>query len=227
MKPDGIKILVLSSGGKDSLYMIARLMRDPAWSIVSLITTVNERNGRVAMHGTSAELIQAQANAVGLPLQLVPLPEDCDNATYEQRLASVLAPWRDQGVAHVACGDLFLADIRSWREAFFSRLGFDPVFPLWGEPTADMARDLVERGFRARLSCVDTQQLDRNFLGRELDATLLAELPPSVDPCGENGEFHSFVYDGPNFSHPLRVKTGQTVVTHQRFAMIELLADSG
>ncbi len=224
MSADPVPVLVLSSGGKDSLYMVDRLLSDPAWRIASLVTTINERNGRVAMHGTSRELITTQADAIGLPLSLVPLPETCDNATYEQRLAAALAPWREQGVEHVACGDLFLADIRAWREALFDRLGFQPVFPLWQEPTELMARDLVARGFRARLSCVDTHQLDQHFLGRDLDTELLADLPGSVDPCGENGEFHSFVHDGPIFRHPLKIRSGRVVMTHDRYAMLELLA---
>ncbi len=203
--------------------MVDRLLRDPGWRIASLVTTINERNGRVALHGTSRELITAQTEAIGLPLSLVPLPEDCDNATYEQRLAAELEQWREQGVRHVACGDLFLTDIRQWREALFARLGFEPVFPLWQEPTAAMARDLIARGFRARLSCVDTLALDQHFLGRDLDQDLLADLPDGVDPCGENGEFHSFVHDGPIFNSPLNISTAQTVLTHNRYAMIELL----
>ena len=223
MSADPTPILALSSGGKDSIYMVDRLLGDPAWRIVSLVTTINERNGRVAMHGTSRELIMAQSDAIGLPLSLVPLPEDGDNATYEQRLAAEFKQWRKQGVRHVACGDLFLADIRQWREALFARLGFEPVFPLWQEATPAMARDLIARGFRARLSCVDTHLLDQNFLGRELDQDLLADLPDGVDPCGENGEFHSFVHDGPIFTSPLNISTGQTVLTHNRYAMLELL----
>lgn len=222
MSSDPIPTLVLSSGGKDSIYMVDRLLGDSDWRIASLVTTINERNGRVAMHGTSRELITAQANAIGLPLSLVPLPEDCDNVTYEQRLAAELEPWREQGVRHVACGDLFLADIRQWREALFARLGFEPVFPLWQEPTAAMAGDLIARGFRARLCCVDTHLLDQDFLGRDLDQDLLADLPDSVDPCGENGEFHTFVHDGPIFRYPIRIQSGATVMSHDRFAMLDL-----
>lgn len=222
MSVDPLPVLVLSSGGKDSIYMVDRLLTDPTSRIASLVTTINERNGRVAMHGTSRELISAQADAIGLPLALVSLPEDCDNATYEQRLAAELESWRDQGVNHVACGDLFLADIRAWREALFARLGFQPVFPLWQEPTAAMARNLIDRGFRACLSCVDTHALEQGFLGRDLDHELLAAIPNAVDPCGENGEFHSFVHDGPIFSRPLNIRPGRTVLTHNRYAMLEL-----
>jgi uncharacterized protein (TIGR00290 family) len=216
------RVVVLSSGGKDSLLMTQRLLADPSWEVHALLTTVNQTNGRVAMHGTPDALIRAQAESVGLPLTIVGLPENCDNVEYERRLAAGLEPFREEGVAHVACGDLFLADIRQWREALFQRLGWEPVFPLWQEPTARLAAHILADGWALTVTCVDTEKLPRAFLGRRFDQSFLDELPAGVDPCGENGEFHSFVHDGPPFSRPIRFGTGRVVVTHERYAMIDL-----
>ncbi len=206
--------------------MLQRLRQDPAWEVRALLTTVNESDGRVAMHGTSEELIRAQAESLGLRLTLVGLPENCDNNEYEKRLEAGLKPFRDQGIEHVACGDLFLADIRQWREALFSRLGWQPVFPLWQEPTDRLAQRMVQDGWQLTITCVDTQALPSQFLGRRFDQALLADLPVKVDPCGENGEFHSFVHGGPGFKRPVGFATGRTVMTHGRFAMLELLQSS-
>ena len=215
-------IIVLSSGGKDSLFMLERLRADPAWEVQGLLTTVNETNGRVAMHGNSESLVRAQASSLGLAIDLVGLPEDCDNQVYELRLAHALDRHRQQGVGHVACGDLFLEDIRQWREALFERLGWQPVFPIWGEPTDRLARRMIEDGWQITLACVDTERLPESLLGRRFDSSLLAELPEGVDPCGENGEFHTFVHGGPGFSRPIAVRSGRVVVVHERFAMLDL-----
>ncbi len=216
--------MVLSSGGKDSLLMFHRLCADPRWRVEALLTTVNERNGRVALHGTPQTLLRAQAEALGVRPAEVPLPEDCDNAGYEQRLAVGLDPFRERGIQHVACGDLFLADIRQWREALFERLGFKPLFPLWQQPTDRLAGELIDEGWALTVTCVDTQALPERFLGRRFDRAFLDELPEGVDPCGENGEFHTFVHAGPPFAHPLEFATGGVVVAHGRYAMLELLA---
>ncbi len=207
--------------------MLDRLRADPAWDVVGLVTTVNETNGRVAMHGTPPELLRAQADALDLPLTVIGLPEGCDNETYEMRLAEGLRPFQQRGVAHVGCGDLFLADIRDYRESLFERLGWQPEFPLWLEPTERLAGELIEQGWQLTVTCVDTEQLPRSFLGRRFDQSLLDDLPEGVDPCGENGEFHSFVHGGPGFASSLSFDTGRTVVTHGRFAMLELLSPAG
>jgi len=220
-------VVVLSSGGKDSLFMLERLRQDPAWCVQALVTTINETNGRVAMHGTPEDLIRAQAESLNVPLTLVGLPGNCDNSEYEKRLAAGLRPFRDQGVEHVACGDLFLADIRQWREALFKRLGWESVFPIWQEPTDQLAGSLIEQGWHLTITCVDTQVLPVDFLGRRFDHGFLADLPPAVDPCGENGEFHSFVHGGPGFSRSVSFAMGRTVMTHGRFAMLELLGNAG
>ena len=215
-------IIVMSSGGKDSLFMLQRLRADPTWEVCALVTTINETNGRVAMHGTPETLIRAQAESLGVPITLIGLPEDCDNAEYERRLTEGLAGYLRQDIAHVGCGDLFLHDIRQWREALFSRLGWQPVFPIWHEPTDRLARRLVDDGWKLTLTCVDTEKLPEHFLGRRFNHDLLDELPSHVDPCGENGEFHSFVHFGPGFSHPVDVVPGKTVRVHDRYAMLEL-----
>ncbi len=222
MSPEPQAVVVLSSGGKDSLVMFDYLRADPRWEVGALLTTVNETNGRVAMHGTPESLIRAQADALGVPLVLVGLPEDCDNAGYEQRLSAGLAPFRERGIEHVACGDLFLGDIRRWREALFERLGWTPIFPLWQEPTERLAERLIGDGWSLTVTCVDTEKLPERFLGRRYDRSFLDELPVDVDPCGENGEFHTFVHDGPPFAYPLTFTTGRVVVTHGRYAMLEL-----
>lgn len=216
-------MVALSSGGKDSLLMFDHLRADPRWEVGALLTTVNERNGRVAMHGTPETLIRAQADALGVDLVTVGLPENCDNAEYERRLAAGLSPMRDKGIECVACGDLFLADIRQWREALFERLGWQSIFPLWQLPTDRLAEQLISDGWALTVTCVDTQKLPERFLGCRYDRTLLDALPADVDPCGEHGEFHTFVHDGPPFSHSLGFTTGRVVVTHGRFAMLELL----
>ena len=215
-------IIVMSSGGKDSLFMLERLRADPTWDVRALVTTINETNGRVAMHGTPESLIRAQAEALNMPIRLIGLPENCDNAEYEARLSEGLVGYRREGIAHVACGDLFLADIRQWREALFSRLGWQPVFPIWQEPTGRLAGRLIDDGWELTLTCVDTQMLPKHFLGRRFDRSLLAELPSGVDPCGENGEFHSFVHHGPGFSRPVDGVPGKTVLVHGRYAMLGL-----
>ena len=202
--------------------MFDQLRADPRWEVGALVTTVNETNDRVAMHGTSAELIHEQAESLGVELTLIGLPETCDNAEYEKRLAEGLAPFRQRGVAHVACGDLFLADIRQWREALFERLDWRPIFPLWQEPTDQLAHRLIADGWALTVTCVDNEKLPVDFLGRRFDRAFLDELPDGVDPCGENGEFHTFVHDGPPFAHPITFTPGRVVVSHGRYAMLDL-----
>jgi uncharacterized protein (TIGR00290 family) len=215
-------VVVLSSGGKDSLLMLDRLRADSAWDVRALVTAIEEGSSRVALHGTSEALIRQQAASLGLPLVGIRLPENCDNATYEERLSDGLKPFLTEGVRHIACGDLFLSDIRQWREALFARLGWEPVFPIWGESTAGLARTLAEGSWKLTLTCVDTEALPEHFLGRSFDRALLDQWPAGVDPCGENGEFHSFVHDGPGFADPVRWSATRTVRLHGRYAMLEL-----
>jgi len=210
------------SGGKDSLAALMRLIDDPAWRVERLITTFNESNRRTALHGTPLTLLRRQAEALDLPLTEIGLPENCDNETYLARVAAVLEPLKAGGTVHVAFGDLFLADIREFREAQMRSLEMTPVFPLWLSDTTELAHEMIERGLRARVCCVDLQVLSQDLLGRFWDRELLAELPEGVDPCGENGEFHTLVVDAPVMRQPLEVVAGGTHVSHDRFCMLDL-----
>jgi uncharacterized protein (TIGR00290 family) len=216
------RVLLAWSGGKDSAWALHVLRRQPQWEVVGLLTTFNQAFDRVAMHAVRRELVEAQARAAGLPLWAVPLPWPCSNAEYEAAMRQACRRAVDAGIAAVAFGDLFLEDIRRYRETQLQGTGLEPLFPIWGEPTAALARRMIAAGLRARLTCVDPKVLPEKFAGREFDARLLADLPPAVDPCGENGEFHSFVYDGPMFAAPVPVKLGE-VVRRDGFVFADLL----
>jgi len=203
--------LVSWSSGKDSAWMIHVLRRRADVTVGGLLTTINEAAQRVAMHAVRLDLLRAQADALGLPLWTVPIPSPCPNEVYERAMAAAVARAVAAGFTHVAFADLFLADIRRYREERLAGTGLTPLFPLFDADTTALAREMVASGLRARITCVDPRALDRRFAGREFDATLLAELPASVDPCGERGEFHTFAYDGPMFLAPIRVDTGVTV----------------
>jgi uncharacterized protein (TIGR00290 family) len=196
------------SGGKDSAWTLHEL-RAAGTEITALLATVNEANGRVAMHATRRELLEAQAEAAGIPLWTVPLPWPCTNADYEARMGAACRRAAEAGVTDIAFGDLFLEDIRAYREGNLRGSGLAPVFPLWRRPTAALARQMIAGGLRARLTCIDSRAIPREFAGREYDLQLLAELPASADPCGENGEFHSFVYAGPFFRHAIAIEPGE------------------
>jgi uncharacterized protein (TIGR00290 family) len=164
------------------------------------------------MHGVREELLEMQAESLGLQLQKVMIPYPCPNTVYEEKMRKTLQLWKGKGVTHVIFGDLFLEDIRRYREEKLALLDLTPVFPVWGRDTSRLAREMIAAGFRAILSCVDPRKLDPNFAGREFDSSLLRDLPKGVDPCGENGEFHTFVYDGPPFRKPIRVQVGEKVI---------------
>lgn len=200
------------SSGKDSAFALHRLLADPRYRVTGLLTTVNRRRRRVAMHGVRGAVLRAQARAAGLPLHAVALPEPCTNAEYERAMAGALQAACAAGVAAVAFGDLFLADIRAYRERQLAGTGIEPLFPLWGEPTAALAQTMLATGLRAYLTCVDTRVLPARFAGRAWDEALLAELPSGVDPCGENGEFHTCCYAGPMYASSLRIRPGHVVV---------------
>ena len=204
-----MKTLLSWSSGKDCAWALSVLRASSDIEVVGLLTTLNERHARVAMHAVREALLAAQAEAVGLPLIQIPLPDPCANEDYERLMGGALAQARSDGIEAVAFGDLFLEDIRAYRESKMAPTGIQPLFPLWGRDTALLSREMVRAGLRATLTCVDPKQLDPSFAGRPYDAALLDDLPPDVDPCGERGEFHSFVWDGPMFSHPLAVQTGE------------------
>ena len=179
--------------------------------IGALLTTVNEAANRVAMHAVREDVLQAQADALGLPLWKIPIPSPCPNEIYERAMAGAVRRAVGQGFSHVAFGDLFLEDVRRYREERLADTGLAPLFPLFGADTAALAREMVGSGVRARITCVNPKVLDRAFAGREFDAALLADLPTSVDPCGERGEFHTCAYAGPMFSRPIAIQTGVTI----------------
>ena len=205
------RILQSWSGGKDSCLTLAKLLSDGTWSVAALVTTVTEGYERVSMHGVRQALLREQAAALALPLEIVYIPQNATNEIYEARMEETFARYGREGVATIAFGDLFLADIRRYREQWLARAGIQPVFPLWMRDTRDLARRFVDEGFEAVVTCVDTRVLDRGFAGRRFDHALLADLPETVDPCGENGEFHTFVYGGPIFRQPLRIAGGEVV----------------
>ena len=207
------KCLVSWSSGKDSAWMVHVLRQRGDVDIGALLTTINEPAQRVAMHAVRIDLLQAQADALGLPLWTVPIPSPCPNSVYEAAMGAAVARAVREGYTQGAFADLFLEDIRRYREERLAGTGLTPVFPLFGDATATprLARGMIDAGLRARITCVDPRQLDRRFAGRDFDPALLAELPASVDPCGERGEFHTFAYAGPMFSRPVPIATGVTL----------------
>jgi uncharacterized protein (TIGR00290 family) len=218
------RVLVSWSSGKDGAWALHALRREPRTEVVGLVTTFNEAADRVAIHAVRRELVAAQAAAADLPLWPVPLPWPCSNAEYEARLAIALTVAAAGGVTHVAFGDLFLEDIRAYRERRVAAAGLAPLFPLWQPPggTPALARAMLDGGLEAVLTCVDPSQLDARFAGRAYDAALLAALPPGVDPCGERGEFHTFCTAGPMFRRPVPVTVGEAVA-RDGFHFVDLL----
>ena len=206
-----MKILLSWSSGKDSAWALHLLNRQHPGAVAGLLTTVNEAVDRVAMHAVRREVLEAQARAAGLPLRVVPIPHPCSNEAYEERMGIAVAAAVAGGFTHAAFGDLFLEDIRRYRVEKLAGSGLETLFPVWDIPTAQLARDMIAAGLRARLSCVDTRVLDASFVGREFDEALLRDLPAGIDPCGENGEFHTCVYAGPMFRAPLSLQIGETV----------------
>lgn len=197
------------SSGKDSAWALYAAKRRDTVDIVALLTTLNGKFSRVAMHGVREDLLDAQAAALGLPLIKVPLPWPCPNEAYEQAMAQAMERARAEGITRMIFGDLFLEDIRKYREEKLAPTGIQPLFPIWGQDTRRLAREMVEAGLRAKLTCIDPKRLAGRFAGRTFDARLLDELPQNIDPCGENGEFHTFAFAGPMFRQTIPVQTGE------------------
>ena len=198
------------------------MLRSQGVEVSALLTTLNEAAGRVAMHGVRRALLEAQGEATGVPVWQIPLPWPCTNEDYESRMAGACRRAVAEGFDTIAFGDLFLRDVRSYREKQLAGSGLRPIFPLWEMPTAPLAREMMAAGLRARLSCIDTNALEARFAGREFDGALLADLPASADPCGENGEFHTFAYAGPMFAAPIPIEAGEIRDTG-RFLYADLL----
>jgi uncharacterized protein (TIGR00290 family) len=210
------------SSGKDSTYALDQVRQDPAVSVTGLLVTMNMAAGRVAMHAVRRSLIEAQADRLGLPLHLVEIPSPCPNDVYERRMDEAMKTATGEGIDAVVFGDLFLEDVRAYRERALADTAIRPLFPLWGRPTGELAREMIASGIRAVLTCVDPAKLPPTFVGRRFDEQLLDDLPPDVDPCGERGEFHTFVWDGPGFAGSIDVRTGE-IVTRDGFVFCDVL----
>jgi uncharacterized protein (TIGR00290 family) len=215
------KAILCWSSGKDSAWTLHVLRRRQEVEVVGLLTTINEVHDRVVMHAVRVALLQAQAEAVGLPLWTVPIPSLCSNQQYEMAMGTAIQRALAAGVSVMAFGDLFLEEVRRYREMQLAGTGLAPLFPIWGLRTMLLAREMISAGLRARVTCVDPKQISSSFVGREFDAALLADLPASADPCGERGEFHTFAYAGPMFRHPVPIQTGE-IVTRDGFVFADL-----
>ncbi len=221
---DRPKAWVAWSSGKDSAWALHEVRRAGALDVTAALVTVTDTFGRVSVHGLREELLRMQLAACGLPGVIVRIPYPCPNEIYEREMAAAMAQAKAAGVTHVVFGDLFLQDVRAYRETRLGPIGITPVFPLWHRPTGTLAREMIAAGVEARLVCVDLKKLAKDFAGRSFDAALLADLPAGVDPCGENGEFHSFVAAGPMLSRPVPIRPGETV-ERDGFAYADLLPD--
>ena len=217
-----MKILHSWSSGKDSAWALHVLKRTYPDAVGALLTTINEAMDRVAMHGVRRQVVETQAAAAGLPLRIVPIPHPCPNDVYEERMLTAVRTAVADGFTHVAFGDLFLVDIRRYREERLASSGLQPLFPVWNSATRPLAEEMIASGLRAVIACVDTRVLDASFVGREFDAALLQDLPAHVDPCGENGEFHTCVYAGPMFVAPMTLERGETV-TREPFSWMDFV----
>jgi len=216
------RVILSWSGGKDSVLALEELRRDQHYLTMALLTTVTEGYDRVSMHGIRVSLIRRQAEAIGIPLETVLIPQSASNDEYESRMRKILTRAQADGVTAVAFGDVFLEDVRRYREEKLAQVSMKGLFPLWKKNTIDMAREFIESGYRAILTCVDSHHLGRSFVGREFDEQLLSDLPEGVDPCGENGEFHTFVYDGPILRRPIHIRKGDIVFREDRFWYCDL-----
>lgn len=216
------RVLLSWSSGKDSAWTLQVLREDPSVEVVGLLTTVNTTHDRVAMHATRLAILDAQARAAGLPVHVIPLPWPCANDVYDRAMREAIASALDRGVTHVAFGDLFLEDIRAYRVRQLHGSGLEPLFPIWHEPTAALARRIIDTGVEAFLTCVDPKKLPRAFAGRRFDHALLDDLPADVDPCGENGEFHTCVLAGPMFRERVAAAVGE-IVERDGFCFADLI----
>jgi uncharacterized protein (TIGR00290 family) len=216
-------VLLSWSSGKDSAWALNLLREQTDVHITALVTTFNRTADRVAMHAVRRSLVEAQAARIGAPLWRMELPWPCSNAEYEELMRGVWQRARAEDIQAVAFGDLFLQDIRAYREKQLSDTGLEPLFPLWERPTDQLAREMLTGGVKAKITCVDPRKLDQSFAGCEFDRPFLETLPKDIDPCGENGEFHTFVYDGPFFSHPIDVQTGE-IIARDGFVFADVLA---
>ncbi len=217
------KTLMSWSSGKDSAWALHKLQQNPEIDLVGLFCTVNKKFDRIAMHGVRVELLQKQARSIGLPLDIIEIPYPCSNAEYEKIMGQFVKTAINNNIEHFAFGDLFLEDVRSYREEKLKGSGIKPVFPVWGIPTDKLLREMISGGLRTVITCIDPRQISEEFVGRELDENFLCSLPKEVDPCGENGEFHSFVFDGPMFKEKIDIFVGD-IVHRDDFIFADILS---
>jgi len=217
------KVLVSWSSGKDSALALYEVLQGGEYEVSALLTTVTEAYDRISMHGVRNVFLEQQAHSLGFPLERVLISKDASNEEYESRMHRLLSIYQHAGVRSVAFGDIFLEDVRNYREGNLAKLGMNGLFPLWKRDTHELVRSFIHLGFKAVVTCVDTNALGRQFVGRHIDEQFLSDLPSGVDPCGENGEYHSFVYDGPLFRERIRFTTGEVVLRENRFAYMDLL----
>jgi uncharacterized protein (TIGR00290 family) len=216
-------VVMSYSGGKDSSYALYSLQQDKRWDVARLLTTCTRDYQRSSMHGVRLELLHQQAEQIGLPLDIVWLDAGDGGDGYRKQMESMLVWYKEHGLEHVAFGDLYLEDVRAYREALNASVGIQSLFPVWGIPTKEFARNFIDAGFKAVVVCVDTTQLDASFCGREFDESFLQDLPDGVDWCAENGEFHTFCYDGPIFRNPIAFTKGEFVLREDRFYYLDLV----
>ncbi len=205
------KVIVSWSSGKDSAMALYKIVKSNEFEILAILTTVSDMFQRVSMHGVREELLDQQANSIGIAVEKVRIPYPCPNEVYEQKMVEIIRNYESKGVSHVVFGDLFLEDIRRYREDKLAEVGFTPIFPLWKENTKELAKTIIRVGFKGVVTCVDPKKLDPNFAGRYFDEMFLNEIPANVDACGENGEFHTFVFDGPIFRNRIEITVGDRV----------------
>lgn len=216
------KTLVSWSSGKDSAWTLYKLQQQQEFEVVGLFCTFNKKYERGAMHAVRNELIRQQTESIGLPLELIPIPDPCNDSEYKAIMANFIAQVKSQEIEYIAFGDLYLKDIRRYREDSLAGTGITPLFPLWQIPTDKLSNDMVNSGLRAKISCIDPNLMPLSFAGHEYDNTFLKQIPSNIDPCGENGEFHSFVYDGPMFNHKINISIGE-VVARNGFVYTDIL----
>ncbi len=216
------KVVVSWSSGKDSAMALLKIVKSNEFEILAVLTTVSDKFQRVSMHGVREELLDQQANSIGIAVEKVRIPYPCPNEVYEQKMVELLRNYKSKGVSHVVFGDLFLEDIRRYREDKLAEVGLTPIFPLWKENTEELAKTIIRVGFKAVVTCVDPKKLDPKFAGRYFDETFLNEIPENVDPCGENGEFHTFVFDGPIFRNRIEITVGDRVI-RDGFQFVDLV----
>lgn len=217
------KVLMSWSSGKDSAFALHRLMNSDEYEVVGLLTTLTRDYDRVSMHGVRRALLQAQAESIGLPLHIVWISAGGSNEEYEAQMRAVLDEQKAAGVTAIAIGDIFLEDLRRYREERLAQVGLQAVFPIWGRNTGELSREFIDSGFKSIITCVDSERMSGSFAGRVYDHDLLADLPRNIDPCGENGEFHSFAFDGPIFRKPVSFIKGEVVLRDNRFFFCDLI----